>query len=62
MKVYYLTSTELGWDNVINIAVSPQKCIETYTGGEVVPQTEEDVADYLKENRELYIGWTFLEE
>jgi hypothetical protein len=62
MKVYYLTNRDLAWDNVINIAVSPQKCIEAYTDGEIAPQTEEEVADYLKENRELYIGWTFLKE
>lgn len=62
MKVYYLTSTELGWDNVINIHLSPQKCIEDYTGGEVILETEEEVEQYLKENRTLYIGYEFINE
>lgn len=60
MKVYYLTSVELGWDNVINIATSPQKCIEDYTGGEVMLETEEEVKQYLKEKEKLYIGYKFL--
>jgi hypothetical protein len=60
MKVYYLQHLELGWDNVVNIATSPQKCIESYTDGEVILKTDEDVKEYLKSNRNLHIGYKFL--
>jgi hypothetical protein len=62
MKVYYLTSTELGWDNVINIAVSPQKCIESYTDGEVILESEKEVKEFLEKNGTLYIGYQFIYE
>jgi hypothetical protein len=55
MKVYYLQNTELGWDNVVSIAMSPQKCIEDYTGGEVILETEEDVENFLKDNETLLL-------
>lgn len=55
MKVYYLQNTELGWDNVVSIATSPQKCIEDYTCGEVILKTEKDVETYLKDNQTLVL-------
>jgi hypothetical protein len=60
MKVYYLQNTELGWDNVVSIAISPQKCIEDYTWGEVILETEEDVENYLKDNKTLFLMSTTL--
>ncbi|HOB25687.1 MAG TPA: hypothetical protein PKG93_00865 [Bacilli bacterium] len=60
MKVYYLQHLELGWDNVVCIATSPQKCIESYTDGEVILKTDEDVEEYLKSNKYLYIDYKFL--
>lgn len=56
MKVYYLTSTELGWDNVINITTSPEKCIEHYTDGEVTPSSPEEAYEYIEKSGHLYIG------
>jgi hypothetical protein len=53
MKVYYLQNVECGWDNVCSIGVSPQKCIEDYTGGNDVLETEEEVEEWLEENETL---------
>ena len=55
MKVYYLQDKELGWDNVVSIQLTKRKCIEDYTDGEVVLETEEEVDDYLKRHRFLHI-------
>jgi len=62
MKVYYLQNVELGWDNLVSIATSPQKCIEDYTDGEIMLETQEDVKNYLKSNRDLRIDYTTLKE
>ena len=62
MKVYYLQNVELGWDNLVSIATSPQKCIEDYTDGEVMLETENDVDEYLENNRTLRIDYTTLKE
>lgn len=62
MKVYYLQNMELGWDNVCSIATSPQKCLEDYTDGEIMLETEEEVKEYLKTNRDLRIDCRTLKE
>ena len=62
MKVYYLQNVELGWDNLVSIATSPQKCIEDYTDGEVMLETENDVDEYLENHRTLRIDYTTLKE
>jgi hypothetical protein len=62
MIVYYLQNLELGWDNVVSIATSPQKCIEDYTNGEVILETEEDVKNYLKSEYALRIEYKFLKQ
>lgn len=62
MKVYYLQNLELGWDNLVSIATSPQKCLEDYTDGEVMLETENDVDEYLKNNPTLRIDYTTLKE
>ena len=62
MKVYYLQNVELGWDNLVSIATSPQKCLEDYTDGEVMLETENDVDEYLKNNPTLRIDYTTLKE
>ncbi len=60
MKIYYLQNIELGWDNLVSIATSPQKCLEDYTDGEVMLETEEEVDEYLKSNRTLRIDYRTL--
>ena len=50
-----MQNMELGWDNVVSIATSPQKCIEEYTWGEVILKTEKEVENYLKANGNLII-------
>lgn len=62
MKVYYLTSTKLGWDNVINITTSPEKCIEEYTDGEVIPSSPEEAYEYVEKSNHLYIGDMLLKD
>jgi hypothetical protein len=62
MKVYYLQNLDSGWDNVICIALSPQKCIEKYTGGEIILETEDEVNQHLKENKHLYIDFKYIYE
>lgn len=62
MRVYYLQNFELGWDNVVSIATSPQKCIEDYTAGTVILLSDDDVEDYLKSNKELRIDYLNLKE
>jgi hypothetical protein len=60
MKIYYLQNTELGWDNLVSIGASPQKCLEDYTDGEVILETEEEVDEYLKSHRYLRINYITL--
>jgi hypothetical protein len=36
--------------------MSPQKCIEDYTYGEVILKTEEDVENFLKDNETLFLS------
>ncbi len=62
MTIYYLQNTELGWDNLVSLATSPQKCIEDYTGGEVILETEQEVEEFLKTNRSLRIDYRTLAE
>jgi hypothetical protein len=62
MKIYYLISTELGWDNLICLATTPQKLIEYYTDGEVVLETEKEVKDFIKNSNALYMSYKFLNE
>lgn len=62
MVVYYLQNKELGWDNICSIGISPQKCIEDYTGGNDVPKTEKEVSKWLKENKTCEINETILAE
>lgn len=62
MKIYYLISTELGWDNVICMATTPQKLIESYTDGEVILKTEEEVEKFIKEDKSLYMSYKFLND
>lgn len=62
MKIYYLTSTELGQDNVICMATTPQKLIESYTDGEVICETEEEVKNYLESTRRLHMDYKFLND
>lgn len=62
MKIYYLTSTELGWDNVICLATTKQKLISAYTDGDINFETEEEVDKFIKENRTLHIGEKILNE
>ena len=61
MKVYYMQSHELGWDNMVAIALTRQKCIEGYTDGEVILETDEEIDKYLKEHK-LRIDYTFIYE
>lgn len=60
MEVFYLQNLELDWDNVVSVATSAQRCIEEYTWGDVILETEQEVNDYLKTNTHLKIGSTFL--
>ena len=67
MKIYYLINIELERNNIVNIALSPQKCIEEYTGGKVILKTDEEVKQYLEENitfkilsYSVYIGYKFI--
>lgn len=62
MKVYYLLNTELGWDSLACIAVSPQKCIESYTDGEIIFKTEEEAWEYVKKSGHLHMGYKFIKE
>ena len=62
MKVYYLQNLELGWDNVVSMALTPQKCIESYTDGEVILETEEEVEAFLSNERYLRIDYKFIYE
>lgn len=62
MRVYYLQNFELGWDNVVSIATSPQKCIEDYTDGSVILLSDDDVEDYLNSNKELRIDYLNLKD
>lgn len=62
MEIYYLINLELGWDNVVSVATSPQKCIEDLTDGEIIPQTEQDVEDFLKTETVYRILDTILKE
>ena len=62
MKIYYLINTELGWDNLVCLATSRIKCIESYTDGEVTPQTEEEVDEFLKQNRILHMDYKLLND
>jgi len=50
----------LGGDNVISIATSPQRCVEEYTWGDVILETEQDVENYLESNKHLRINSTNL--
>ncbi len=55
MKVYYLINKELGYDNLVTIALTKQKCIEYYTDKEIIPQTDEEIEKFLKENQHIKI-------
>ena len=62
MKVYYLKNVDLGWDDVVSIATSPQKCLEEYTDGEIMLETDEEVDKYLESNKNLRIDYRTLKE
>jgi hypothetical protein len=61
MKVYYMQSLEMGWDNMVSIALTRQKCIEAYSGGEVILETDEEIDKYLEEHK-LRIDYKFIYE
>lgn len=62
MKIYYLINVELGWDNVVTMALSPQKCVEDYTDGEVIPETEAEAKAYCDKMGTLVISSKYLYE
>lgn len=62
MKVYYLLNIDLGWDNLVCIGTSRMKCIEAYTNGDVIPQNDKEVDEFLEKNKRLYMDYKFLNE
>lgn len=61
-KIFYLLDKGLGWDNLVALGTNRMKCIEDYTDGEVVCNTEEEVDDFLNKHKYLYIDYTILKE
>ncbi len=49
-KVYVLKSPELGWDNIVAIALTKVGAIKEYTCDEVNLSSEEEAELWIKEN------------
>ena len=49
-RVYILINPELGWDNVVSIALTIIGAVKQYTDDEIIPDSEEEAKKWIKEN------------